>query len=258
LDVIPPGAAIQVAVAELNLRVEPKKSAAKVETLKKGDVLITLPYDGMFWGMGPRQANGFAWYPVVKLQVAGPDGKLPALPTRPILLGTEVVGGWVATNDGSDPYVRQLEPRCPLTVDLSNVEAMLAAERLACFEGSIVIEGTFGCGGCGGTSTLVGKPGWLADSFEYTFLSANPAEQVGPIAIHFPPGGVAAPAEGSIIRATVHVDDPSSSKCTMSDAALRRDDPARVLPAASVKLYCRERLVVESYESLGMDPRFPS
>ena len=44
-EVIPPGAAIEVAVAELNLRAEPKKSAAKVETLKKGDVLVTLPYD---------------------------------------------------------------------------------------------------------------------------------------------------------------------------------------------------------------------
>lgn len=256
LDVIPPGAAIEVTVAELNLRVEPSTSSKRVATLERGDVLITLPYDGISWGFGPRNANGYVWYPVARLQVEGPDGKLPPLPTRPILIGTEVVAGWVATHDGSKPYVTQLPPRCPETVDLRNVEAMLSAERLACFEGAIVVEGTFGCTGCGGTSSLVAEPLWLADPFESSYLSANWREQLGPLALHFPPGGPARPKDGTILRATTHLDDPASSTCSMYWADLPKSDPGRVVPPATAALVCRERLVVDSYETLGVDPDF--
>ncbi|HET9853267.1 MAG TPA: hypothetical protein VFP56_12305 [Candidatus Limnocylindrales bacterium] len=256
LDVIPPGAAIEVTVAELNLRTQPSTSSRRVATLKKGDVLITLPYDGILWGFGPRKANGYVWYPVVRLQVEGPDGKLPPLPSRPILIGTEVVGGWIATHDGSKPYVTQLPPRCPETVDLRNVEAMLSAERLACFEGAIVVEGTFGCPGCGGTSTLMAEPLWLADPFESSYLSVNWREQLGPIALHFPPAGPARPKDGTIIRATTHVDDPASATCSMYWADLPKGDPGRVVPASTAALVCRERLVVDSYETLGVDPDF--
>jgi hypothetical protein len=257
LDVIPPGSAVEVTVAELNLRVEPSTSAKKAGTLAKGDILITLPYDSLGWGFGPRNANGYVWYPVVKTQVEGSDGKLPPLPTRPVIFGTEIVAGWVATHDGSKPFVEQLQPRCPTTVDLRNVEAMLAAERLACFEGSIVLEGTFGCGGCGGTSTLVAKPEWLASGSEFSFLSVKASEQVGPLVIHFSPDGPAAPDDGTIIRATMHLDDPASTTCSMHWADVPKGDPARVVPPATAIPTCRERLVVDSYETLGTDPDFP-
>jgi hypothetical protein len=256
LDVIPPGAAVEVTVAELNMRVEPSTSSKRVATLEKGDVLITLPYDGISWGFGPRNANGYVWYPVVRLQVEGPDGKLPPLPTRPILIGTEVVAGWVATHDGSRPYVTQLPPRCPEAVDIRSVEAMLSAERLACFQGAIVVAGTFGCPGCGGTSPLIAEPLWLADPFESAYLSANWQEQLGPLVLHFPPTGPARPEDGTIIRATTHLDDPASATCSMYWADLPEGDPGRVVPPATARLVCRERLVVDSYETLGSDPDF--
>jgi hypothetical protein len=256
LDVIPPGAAVKVTVAELNLRVEPSTTSKRVETLRKGEVLITLPYDGISWGFGPRKANGYVWYPVIKAQVLASDGGLPPLPTRPVLVGTEVVAGWVATHDGSKPFVEQLPPRCPSTVDLKNVEAMLGAERLACFDGPIVIEGTFGCPGCGGTSSLSAEPLWLADPFDSSYLSADWREQLGPLALHFPPGGPARPKDGSIIRATTHIDDPASSTCSMYWADLPKGDPGRVVPPATAMLLCRERLVVDSYDTLGTDPDF--
>jgi hypothetical protein len=257
LDVIPPGAAIEVTVAELNLRLEPSTSAGKVETLKKGDILVTAPYDALNTGIGPKKANGYTWYPVVRLQVAGPDGGLPPLPTRPIILGTEVVGGWIAANNGSKSFVAQLPPRCPSTVDLENVQAMLSAELLACFGEAFTLQGTYGCGGCGGTSSIVGKPVWLADPFGSSFLSVDPSKQVGPLGVHFSPKGPAAPAEGSIIRATVHVDDPAAAKCSIQDISLPDGDPDRAFPAAGVVLYCRERVVVESFDVLGTDPSFP-
>ena len=257
LDVLPPGAAIEVTVAELNLRIEPTTSATKVETLKKGDLLVTVPYRGIGGQMGPRKANGFTWYPVVRVQVAGSGGGLPVLPASPIIPGTDLVGGWIAANDGSKPYVAQLAPRCPATVDLENVQGMLPAELLACFGAPFVLEGTYGCGGCGGASPLVGKPSWLADPFESSFLSTDVTKQLGPLAVHFPAKGPAAPADGTIIRATVHVDDPAATKCTVTDESLPADDPDRVYPSTGVILYCRERVVVESFEVLGVDPNFP-
>jgi hypothetical protein len=255
LDVLLPGSAVTVAVAELNLREGPSTSSKRVETLKKGAILIVSPYDGIWLGVGPVRKDGYRWYPVMKLQVAGADGALPPLPTRPIILGTEVVTGWVAANDGSTPYVIAVPPRCPGTVDLANVEAMLSAERLACFGGGpIVLEGTFGCDGCGGAFPGSFEPSWLASPDSFDFLSANVPEQFGPVALRFPPGGPERPAAGTIIRVTVHVDDPAATTCRMS--GLEGDDELVPIPNATAVLFCREQLVVESYVIIGVDPDF--
>ena len=252
LSILPPGSAIQVTVAELNLREKPSTSAKRVEILKKGQILIVSPYDGVWFGAGPVKKDGYTWYPVIKLQVEGPDGGLPPLPTRPVLLGTEVVVGWLATNDGAKPYVKQLPPRCPTTVDLPNVQAMLSAERLACFAGPIVLEGTYGCPSCGAELTGDFKPIWLNYPQSLEFLSVDVHDQVGPIILRFPPAGPTNPAGGSIIRVTVHVDDPKAVGCSIKLGG----QPA--VPAATAVLYCREQLVVESYEVIGTDPDFDS
>jgi hypothetical protein len=224
-----------------------------VEILKRGQVLIVSPYDGIWLGVGPVRKNGYTWYPVMKLQVAV-LGDLPALPTRPVLIGTEVEVGWVAAFSGDSTYVRSLAPRCPTTVDLANVEGMLAAERLACFGGPIVLEGTFGCDGCGGAFPGSFEPPWLASPQAYDFLSVNPPVLYGPIALRFRPDGPARPAAGAIIRVTVHVNDPASQSCRMSGL----DSNGALVPIsdASAVLFCREQLVVDSYEVLGMDPGF--
>ena len=146
LSVLVPGSAIEVRVAELNLREKPSTSSPRAEILERGQILVVSPYDNVWFGAGPVKKNGYTWYPVMKLQNADSEGNLPALPERPILIGTEVEIGWIATDNGSTSYVTQLPPRCPVTVNLLNVQAMLSAERLACFGGGpIVLEGTYGC-----------------------------------------------------------------------------------------------------------------
>lgn len=250
LSVLAPGSAIEVRIAELNLRKSPSTGAARVEILKRGQILVVSPYDNVWFGAGPVKKNGYTWYPVMKLQNADADGNLPALPARPILIGTEVEIGWIATDNGSTSYVTQLPPRCPGTPNLATVGAMLSAERLACFGGPIVLEGTFGCPACG--AELIGdfEPVWLSYPQALSFLSVDAPEQLGPVILRFPSDGPADPANGAIIRATVHVDDPASAGC-----AITIQDQAPV-PKATAILYCREQLVVDSYEVLGMDPDF--
>jgi hypothetical protein len=255
-QVLPPGAAVEVAVKELNLRRLPTTSAKRVDTLKRGEVLITSPVDQIDFGYGPVNANGYTWYPVVKLQVPGPDGQLPPLPTAPIQIGAELVGGWVAADDGKRPFITALPPRCPTTVDLENLEGMLPAERLACFGEPILLEGTFGCGGCGGVNPSSFKPKWLIDPFYGSFLSSDPSERIGPTWLHFPPDGPPQPADGSIIRVTVHVDDPRSTKCSIA-LADSSGAPTIEIDARTSVLLCREQLVVESYDITGTDPSFP-
>ena len=52
-QVLPPGSAVEVRVAELNLRRQPTTSARRVETLKRGDLLVVSPSDYAIAGYGP-------------------------------------------------------------------------------------------------------------------------------------------------------------------------------------------------------------
>lgn len=251
-QVLPPGSAVEVRVAELNLRRRPATSARRVELLERGDLLVISPSDFVIAGYGPISAEGYTWYPVIKIDVF--DGRLDPLPTHPVPIGAELVSGWVATDDGKDRFVRQLEPRCPTTIDLANVSGMLPAERLACFGAPIVLEGTFGCGGCGGAIAGDFEPAWLASPMSFDFLSEDVSDGFGPLALHFRPSGPARPAAGSIIRVTVHVDDARSSRCSIREAG--EGDTLIPVDPATAALFCREQLVVDSYEVLGTDPDF--
>lgn len=254
LDVLPPGAAVRVTVSELNLRRKPSTSAKRLTTLKRGQIVIVSPSDGFSFGWGPVRANGYTWYPVIGIASKTP-GTLDPLPTYPIPLGAELTAGWLAADNGSRPYVEIVAPRCPETIDLTNVQGMLPAERLACFGEPFVLEGTFGCGGCGGTTSGVYKPAWLASPLNFNFLSVNAEDHVGPLALSFPPSGPEPPAAGSIIKVTVHVADSRSSRCQGSD--INQDDVRTAVNTESMLLWCREQLVVDSFEVTGTDPAFP-
>ena len=254
LDALPPGAAVEVAVSELNLRTRPSTSAKRVKLLKRGDVVVVSPTDNFSFGYGPVRKNGYTWYPVVVTPYK--DGTLPALPTEPVNLGgVEPTWGWVAADNGTRPYLTTIAPRCPTTVDLVTVQGMLPAERLACFGEPIVLQGTYGCGGCGGAIAGSFKPSWIASPLSFGFLSVNAAERLGPIAIRFPPSGPSEPAAGSVIRVTLHVDDSRATRCTMAEL----DDSGAKVPvdARTAVLRCREELVVDSFAVLGTDPSFP-
>jgi hypothetical protein len=62
------------------------------------------------------------------------------LPDRWYPDGTDTDGGWIAVTDGLHDYVTPALPRCPATVNTENVEAMLPAEWLWCFDKLIVLE----------------------------------------------------------------------------------------------------------------------
>jgi hypothetical protein len=254
LDVFPPGAAVTVVVDELNLRRKPSTSAKRIGILKRGRILVISPSDYISLGWGPVKANGYTWYPVIDT-VGTADGTLDPLPAYPIPIGAEPISGWVASDNGSRQYLEAVAPRCPTTIDLGSVEGMLPAERLACFGEPITITGTFGCPGCGGAIAGTYKPAWLATPLEFDFLSSNPAERVGPMAVHFGPGGPDRPPAGSRVTMTVHVDDPRSTKCQMVDGA---GADAVTIDKRTAIFYCRERLVVDSVQNLGPDPSFPA
>jgi len=236
-------------VAELDIRFGPCTAAAKVGTVKKGQVLVA--WDGL---LAPVKANGFVWYPVLVLPNTN-AGELPALPEMWFPEGTDTDGGWIAASDGSTPYVQPVAPRCPTTVDLEHIAAMLPAEWLACFKGPIVINGTYGCGGCGGTGGPQSQPRWLADTFEFQQIHVRwGAYTFQPIGLHFKPGGPTEPVEGSVIRATVHVDDPAAQTCSFTWAL---EEPVFKTPAEMAIGWCRERFVVDSYQVIGTDPNYP-
>jgi hypothetical protein len=254
-QIFPPGAAVSVAVAELNIRNNPTTSGKRIATLKRGELLVISPTDQLSFGWGPVKANGYTWYPVMRPRGSSPT-KLDPLPKVPLdVADGPPVAGWAASDNGKAPFLLAVAPRCPTTVDVRNVEGMLPAERLACFGEPFELTGTFGCGGCGGAVAGEFTPFWLASTMEFDFLSLDAKTRLGPLAVRFPPDGPARPAAGSIVRAKVHVDDPRSTTCVMKE--MTDSGKLAAVNSATAIAYCRERLVVESIVVLGTDPDFP-
>jgi len=242
-------------VKELNLRTKPSTSAKRVAVLNRGNVLVISPNDNISFGFGPVSRNGYTWYPVAVTEYRnGTLPPLPVLPTDPVNRTGPPLSGWVAANDGETPYLSPLAPRCPVVVDLQSVQGMLAAERLACFGAPITLAGTYGCPGCGGVIVGTYKPDWLATPVEFDFLSVNPADRIGPLAVRFAPDGPSRPSAGTRVSVVVHLDDSRSTKCSMIDG---EGASAITVDKRTAVLYCRERLVVEQVQSMGPDPSFP-
>jgi len=244
-----PNIAVRVTVTTLNVRSSPSTSAKKVGAMAKGDVAVLLGYGGI-------RANGYTWFEAAR--VKGLHGPLPPLPTYPLQGGdwTDLTG-WIATGTGSTPWVAPLPARCSATVDLLTLSAMLPGEQLACLGPTpLVLEGTFGCGGCGGTFSGIFTPTWLATPLAELF-SVDPSVRVGPLQLYFPPG-VTQPTEGQILRVHGHLDDQRSSTCVVAIPTTEGFDakPVPVRPGDAAT-WCRQHVVVDSYEVLGVNPSFP-
>ncbi len=252
-----PGSAVEVAVDQLEMHDLPGPSSPVTRTVVRGDILVLFPSEGIGFTDGPTTVEGHRWYAAVLVVPSGSGDQLPPLPESPVD-GRPDPGlwGWVRADSGGQPSLTSVPPRCPTVVNLANVSGMLPAERLACFEDEpIVLRGTYGCGGgCGGTGAGTFEPEWLASPLEFDYLSREPWTGNGPLALHFAPSGPPRPEAGSIIRVTAHVDDPRAARCEIRTLGEGID---LVLMDAEFTLdYCRERLVVDSYEVLGTDPEF--
>lgn len=238
---------MRVMVSGLNVRARPSTAGTKIATAPKNSVFLVSD-----WGI---KADGYTWY-LGYQALLEKDGSVPPLPT-PFVAGIDPLTGWLAAGTASSPFLEPVAPRCPTQVDLRNVEAMLDSELANCFNTQpIVLTGTYGCGGCGGAAPGMFTPAWLAGPLDFSFLSVNPATQVGPFAAHFPPGGPAAPPNGAIIRVTGHFHDSRAPGCVIAPQAV--DGTDKPIASSVATAYCGSRFVVTSFVVLGADPSFPS
>ena len=246
-----PNIAARITVTSLNVRDKPSTAGKKVGSLAKGDLVILLGYGGI-------KANGYTWYQAGRLK--GVHDALPPLPANPLAANSgnwTDMTGWIAVAQGATPWLATLPARCPAgTPDLATVSAMLLGEQLACFSTTqLVLQGTWGCGGCGGSYPGEFKPEWLATPLS-GFLSVQWNGHPGPLQLYFPPG-ITRPVEGKILRVHAHLNDPRSSTCTVStvtsDSLTATPTPISPTDAAT---YCRQHLVVDTVEDLGVDPSF--
>ena len=244
--VLPPGSVARVVVDSLNVRMEPSTDADAVLTLGRDD-LVLLGFSSLNSSFGPIESGGFSWYPVSSLGVT----ELPA-PGNGMFESED--SGWAAVSDGTDDFVELVAPRC--TDDeptLELLQSLTEWERLACYGNApITIEGTYGCGGCGGLYPGTFEPPWLASPLNFAFLSVDASERIGPFGMRFAPEGPEFPEAASILRVTGHFDDPAAVGCVVAPL-----DAPDGIDATVAELYCREQFVVDGYEVLGVDENFP-
>lgn len=244
---IPPGSIARVVTDGLRLRAEPSTSASTLATLANGD-LLAVGYSYMQPDWGPVDADGFGWYPVRPLG----SRELPPVPSEPFAPGDDL--GWVAAGSEGQAFLELMPPRCTEgDPDLATLQTLMPWEQLACYGNrSLTIEGTFGCGGCGGFRPGTFEPAWLASPINVDPLSIDASQRMGPMTLSFPPDGPERPEAASIIRVTGHFDDPAAAECTVAPG-----DPPVARDQRTAQLYCRARFVVESFEVLGTDEDFP-
>lgn len=243
---LPAGAVVTVNTEVLRIRARPSLDARVLHTMAQGDAA----YIENIIGAGPIRADGYDWY-----WVSYANGR-DVWPFQDVQPGN-YVSGWMAAGDRKQRYVTLAQVSCPsgpITL------AMLADEltpwaRLVCMgDGTVTIDGRFGCDGCGGL-TPGATPEWLADQAQGEIIAARgnlyPAVQVA-----LPPKG-SAPKTKDVVRATLHVNDPAASTCAYAPPS-GGGAPAVTYDAAAVHIFCQERLVLESFKVIGHDDFPPS
>jgi hypothetical protein len=244
--ILPPESLALVMVDNLRVRGEPSLAGPILHSFDTG-TRITVVGNPSF--LGPVVADGYDWYLVVHRT----DENDPS---------TEILG-WAAAGDPATPFLATLKPRCDRPADV----LLTAYEQLACYgDAPLTLEGTYGCGGCGGFAPGTFEPGWLANPISppFSVLTAKPGKGIGRIDIHVPPELLANffeyPVEGSIIRVVGHFDDPAATTCQIIPGD--QVTPGGVGPGVPADsraaiMYCRERFVVDSYVPIGTDPSYP-
>lgn len=236
---LPAGSVITIYVESVRIRSEPSLDGNVIGTMAAGEAA----YIENAIDAGPVSADGYDWYRVAyaggrdvwPLQDAFPGGYL---------------AGWMAAGDGTQRFAVLADVTCPTEkIDLDTLANDLTAwERLVCIgQEPVTIEGRFGCGGCGG-EIAGASPSWLADLTQSEIIAAQ-GRLYPSVGLALPPDA-SVPDVGDVVRATLHVDDAASATCEYAPPSDGATPPMAFDPVA-VTLFCREHLVLQSFEVIG-------
>jgi hypothetical protein len=205
------GQVVETAVARLRLRAEPATDGALTATLPLGAALFVLD--------GPTDADGYAWFQVVRLT----DGDAI---------------GWVASaSPDGDPWIAPAEAECPAAPEtFEELRGLPAGVRLACFADTpITVSARLTTCNCDIDSATF-DPEW----FNITLYEGAPlvlAEPVGAGSIDLdeglllvldPDGEADEPLPvDAVVDVTGVFDHPAARTCTSTDGeGESRPDPA--------------------------------
>jgi hypothetical protein len=236
---LPAGSVVLVTADAVRIRSAPTTTANVVATMAAGEAAYVL--DSL--EAGPVRANGYEWYQV---EYAGGQDVWPWQDLSPVQ-----AAGWVAAGGGDGRFLELAEVACPAPITLERLAFDLTPwGRLVCLDSApFDVQGTYGCESCD-DEPLNAEPGWLADLALHNVL-AGQYSYYPFIRIAIPPD-LAPPQDRDVIRATLRVDDASARSCTYMPEP---DDTGALLELdpIAIQFYCRERLVLDSFEVLGTD-----
>lgn len=252
---LPVGSIVEVTADGLRLRESPTTGATVVATVAAGEVLylVTNPNS-----LGPVSGDGFQWY--VGMHAPGYRGWPNNPPGFDDPSGDPRVFGWFAAGNDAEAFVSLVPARCTdAEVIIQTLYGLAAWERLACLgDRQLTIEGTFGCGGCGGLAPGTFDPEWLAHPINFNILGPPWAEghdASESLVLRVPPDVAQLDTvdAGSVLRVVGHFNDPISAECVIAPG-----EPGSEVPAdeRAAEWFCREQFIVESWENIGTDPDY--
>jgi hypothetical protein len=251
--ILPVGSIVEVVADGLRLRDEPSTDGAVVATVAAGEVLYLVTNPNT---LGPVEGDGYQWY--IGMHAPGYTGWPNNPPGFDDPSGDPRVSGWFAAGNAGESFV-SLEPaRCTDDeVTIQTLYGLTPWERLACLgDRQLTIEGTFGCGGCGGLAPGTFEPEWLTHPINFNILGPPWAEghdASESLVLRVPPAvpQLDTAVAGSILRVVGHFNDAISTECEIAPGG--SEVPADDVAA---EWYCREQFVVEAWESIGTDPDY--
>jgi hypothetical protein len=247
--ILPVGSVVEVTADELRIRQAPATSSPIVTSVGVGELLF-LPTNAN--AIGPVETGGFLWY--VVLHVPGyRDWPNPAQGDPPL-------SGWVAAGSATESFLSLAPSECPAgEPHIAMLYSMTPWDRVACFgERPLTVEGTFGCGGCGGEAPGIFTPDWLAHPLNFNVFGpswSTPIATVENLVLRVAPElpQLAPEQAGSILRVTGHFNDARSVDCVVAPGEPGLERAANELAA---EWYCREQFVVDTWEVIGTDPAY--
>ena len=253
--ILPVGSIVEVVADGLRLRDAPSTDAAVVATVGAGEVLYLVTNPNT---LGPVEGDGYEWY--IGMHAPGYRGWPNNLPGFDDPSGDQRVFGWFAAGNDAEPFVSLAPARCTDgEVTIQSLYGLTPWERLACLgDRQLTIEGTFGCGGCGGLAPGTFEPEWLSHPINFNILGPPWAEghdASESLVLRVPPDVVQFDTveAGSVLRVVGHFNDPISAECVIAPG-----EPGSEVPAddGAAEWFCREQFVVESWENIGTDPDY--